>query len=134
MNRPMLLRRAAMPILALFCTSMFDPRAVKAETETWTITSSYPYQVQIEFYSQDRKGLAWPGSDRAYTLYDSREHTFSLSCTPGERICYGAWNVASGGRTGSKYWGVGQNNKHGCTRCCWTCGRQGEPRAINLVP
>jgi hypothetical protein len=105
----------------------------QAETESWKITSTYPYQVQIEFYSMDRKPLAWPGSGKAFMLYDSKQHAFSLECNPGERICYGAWEVASGGKTGSRYWGVGQHNSHSCQGCCWTCGRKGNPRAINLT-
>ncbi len=97
MNRAKLLRRAAVAILAFFITSAFGPSPARAETETWEIKSSYPYKAQIEFYSQDRRGLSWPGGGKAFTLDDSEMHTFKLECRPGERICYGAWDVARGG-------------------------------------
>jgi hypothetical protein len=130
MSRTNLLRSVAVAIL---CTGTFYPPTVQAETETWQIQSTYPYKVQVEFYSIDRKGLSWPGSGKAFHLDDSNMHSFKLNCNPGERICYGAWNVATGGTTGSRYWGVGQNSKYSCKDCCWTCGRKGEPRSINLT-
>lgn len=131
MSRAKLLRRVAVAILAFLCAWTFDPPSVQAETETWEIRSSYPYKVQLKFYSQDRNAV-WPSGGRAYALDDSKMHTFSLNCRAGERICYGAWNVTTRG-SGSRYWGVGQNNRKGCTICCWTCGRKGDPRAINLT-
>jgi hypothetical protein len=107
------------------------PISRETEAETWRIRSLFPHQVQIEFYSMDRNA-AWPGGGRAYRLYDSNWHAFSLRCRPGERICYGAWNVATGQTTGSRYWGVGQDKRYGCSDCCWTCGRKGNPRSITL--
>jgi hypothetical protein len=111
-----------------------QPQGSKGDTttETWLIQSKYPFQVQLEFYSQDRKA-AWPGAGRAHRLYDSKQLTFSLKCRRGETICYGAWEVAAGGKTGSRHWGVGQHNRHKCADCCWTCGAKGNPRAITLV-
>ena len=130
MNRAKLLRRVAVAILAFLCTSTFYMPSVQAETETWQIRSSYPYKIQLEFYSMDRRGVAWPGGGRAFPLDDSQSKPFTLNCQSGERICYGAWVTG----VGRKYWGVGANNRHGCTDCCWTCGRKGKPRAINLTP
>jgi hypothetical protein len=131
MTRATLFQRLAVAILALFGALALAPSTARAETETWSITSSYPYQVQLEFYSKDRDA-AWPGASRAYLLDDSKEHKFSLNCQPGERICYGAWDVTTRG-SGKKYWGVGKNEHHGCSDCCWTCGRKGSPRSINLT-
>jgi hypothetical protein len=132
MNRTKLLGRAAVASLAFLCAWTFAPSSLQAETETWEVRSSYPYKVQMKFYSQDRNAV-WPGGGSAYALDDSEMKSFSLDCRSGERICYGAWNVATGGTTGSRYWGVGQNDRKGCTDCCWTCGRKGHPRAINLT-
>jgi hypothetical protein len=131
MKRATPFQRLALAILALFGALTLEPSLARAENETWTIRSSYPYKVQLKFYSQDRNHV-WPSVSRAYVLDDSRQHEFSLSCQPGERICYGAWDVTTRG-SGNKYWGVGQNDRHGCQRCCWTCGRKGDPRAINLT-
>jgi len=133
MNQAKLLRRAAVACLAFFITSAFGPSPCRADTEIWEIMSTYPYKVQIEFYSMDRRGLSWPGRGRAFTLYDSKMHKFDLECRFGEKICWGAWDVTNRGTTGSKYWGVGENNQHSCTACCWTCGLKGEPRSINLT-
>jgi hypothetical protein len=75
------------------------------------------YIVHLNFHSQDRDN-EWPGGDQIYTLKDSEFHTFRLSCTPGEKICYGA------GRSGnySIYWGAGVDGRQGCEGCCMTCG------------
>jgi hypothetical protein len=75
------------------------------------------YIVHLNFHSQDRD-IEWPGGDQIYTLKDSGFHTFRLSCTPGEKICYGA------GRSGnySIYWGAGIDGREGCEGCCMTCG------------
>jgi hypothetical protein len=75
------------------------------------------YIVHLNFHSQDRN-IGWPGGDQIYPLNDSDFHTFRLSCTPGENICYGA------GRSGnySIYWGAGIDGRQGCQGCCMTCG------------
>ena len=88
-----------------------------ADQMIWTLRSNYPYNVQVEFYSQYRDA-AWPGSDRAYDLNDYNDHQYRLNCINGEKICYGAWVTGSGGR----YWGVGPNDKYNCGNCCATCG------------
>ena len=85
---------------------------------TFNMKSNHPNKVQVAFYSQTRRGYAWPGGNQAYGLNDYSVHTHTLNCTPGEKICYGAWVTG----TGNKYWGVGPNGKHGCTGCCTTCG------------
>ena len=129
MNRATLLLRAAVAILTFLWAWTLSPPSLHAETETWQIQSTYPYAVQLEFYSKDRNA-AWPGGGKAYLLEDSKVHTFSLDCRAGERICYGAWDKG----TGRPHWGVGKNESDGCAGCCWTCGRKGAPRTINLTP
>ncbi len=107
------------------------PALAAADTMVWTVTSEYPYQVQIEFFSQSRD-IAWPGGSQAYSLKDSDAHTFSLNCQPGEKICYGAW--PTGGDTHGKYtsfWGVGLNGTEGCTNCCGICGRDNPNKTLS---
>ena len=82
-------------------------------TITFRVRNSYRYRMQVAFYSQDRN-LVWG----AFDLDDRATHDLTLNCRSGEKICYGAWPTG----TSSPYWGVGPNNSHGCTRCCWTCG------------
>ena len=85
---------------------------------TFRVKSNHANKVQIAYYSQTRRGHAWPGGSQVYSLNDYNVHTHTLTCSPGEKICYGAWVTGSG----AKYWGVGPNNRYGCTSCCSTCG------------
>jgi hypothetical protein len=124
-----LLRKAALPLLALFCCMALDPAPVQAESVVWKVQSNFPKKVQIEFYSKD-SNQAWPGGGEAYGLNDYKEHTYTLNCKAGERICYGAWVTGTERVT----WGVGKDEAKGCSDCCWTCGRKGNPRAISLGP
>jgi hypothetical protein len=120
-------------VLAMFAVSV--PQAVPGMSTTaeaaelsFRIKSNYRYKVQIEFYAQGRKA-AWPGNGRAYALNDYEMKVFSLNCRRGEQICYGAWVTGDG----SKYWGVGPNNRYSCRGCCATCG-EGDVTPITLQP
>ncbi len=54
------------------------------------------------------------GSD---ALNLSNDGNYALNCSPGEKICFGAWRASN-----TVYWGTGMNDKHGCQNCCTTCG------------
>lgn len=113
-------------LLAVFLLGVMAwPATAAAGEMTWQVKSLYRHQVQIEFYSQDRK-RAWPGGNRAYRLDDYEDHSFSLSCNTGEKICYGAWVV---GDTGT-HWGVGMNDRHSCSDCCSDC--DGDTYSVRL--
>ncbi len=88
----------------------------------WTMTSTVPYNIQLEFFSHNRN-IAWPGRDRAYYINDYLRHTYILNCQIGEKICYGAWPTGGdvNGRY-STYWGVGGHDEQSCTDCCAICG------------
>ena len=108
---------------ALLATPSFSQQIERQNSSspnqvTFRVKSNHPNKVQISYYSQMRRGHAWPGGGQAYALNDSAFHSHTLNCTPGEKICYGAWVTGSG----SRYWGVGPNGKYGCTGCCTTCG------------
>lgn len=100
------------------------PTTSRADSMEWTVTSRYPYQVQLSFFSQFRSA-EWPGSGDAYKLNDSLPHSFALSCRTGEKICYGAWPTGGdvNGRY-SKHWGAGVNNEQDCENCCAICGEE----------
>lgn len=87
-----------------------------ADEMTWHVRSYYPYVVSLEFYSEDRNHV-WPGGGKVYVLDDSEVHSYTLSCNPGEDICFGAWVR---GNT-DKYWGVGYDNSQDCSDCCYYC-------------
>jgi hypothetical protein len=101
---------------ALFALLASVASAVAAQL-VMQIRSEYPYQVQVEFYSEERSH-AWPGGDQAYNIDDDDVHTYRLECRQDEKICYGAW--VKGNAT--KYWGSGLNGEQACDRCCFVCG------------
>ena len=103
-------------VLAAFGASLLLYSPSHSETLTWRVKSEYPYVVSLEFYSSSRNH-AWPGNGKVWILDDSEIHTYNLRCYSGEKICYGAWPKGDS----SLYWGVGQNNRHGCSSCCYTC-------------
>jgi hypothetical protein len=98
-----------------------------SNTMTWTVKSMYQYKVQIAFYSRERNH-EWPGNGQAWDLNDYNNHTYTLNCRRGEKVCFGAWVTGNA----SKYWGVGFGGKQGCSSCCFFCGQQ--PQAQVLQP
>ena len=62
----------------------------------------------------DRQSEQWPDSrSRRYVIEAGDEHTWTLDCTDGYKVCYGAEP-----EFGSGYWGVGLYGGEGCTNCC----------------
>ena len=101
--------------------------AAFADPMKWNIRAFDKYAVDVTFYSQNRKA-AWPGNGQVWTIRDYKVHSFSLNCIAGEKICYGGWVRGND----KKYWGVGHNNAHRCTGCCYTCGSTVETPVVNL--
>ena len=87
-----------------------------AEDISFGIKNDSDFDIQIEFYSQDRNH-AWPGGDQAYNLSSGDSNSYKLACRSGEKVCYGAWVKGKQ----STYWGVGLNNKQSCDACCIQC-------------
>lgn len=81
------------------------------------IKSLDSYTVDVNLFNASAT-LVWPGSNRVWSLDDSKTHRFVISCRDGEKICYGA------SRRGNSdvYWGVGPDGRRGCANCCTTCG------------
>ena len=113
-------------IPALLLVALAVPKEAAAENEVFTVKSMAENNVQIAFFSQDRR-VRWPASGRAWGLNDYGDHKFNLSCVDGEKICYGAW-LTGNART---YRGVGADGKERCDNCCYTCGGS-DPRHITL--
>lgn len=89
------------------------------------VRSLDPYALELSFFTEDGS-RAWPGGNQIYPLKDSAFHSYRLTCTPGEKICYGAW------RSGNSriYWGSGYANRQACSGCCFRCG--GGARRVTL--
>ena len=84
--------------------------------------------VAVEVFSQDRD-QAWPGGDQVWLFEPGQNKTVPISCTGGERICYGAW-VNGDDRTS---WGVGPDGDKDCKGCCLICLSHGI-QEIELPP
>ena len=98
------------------CGSCKQKRRGECRTIIWRFKNDYPYKIYLKFYSQDRNHV-WPGGGKVYVLDDGREHTFHIRGLGGEKVCYGAWVAGDS----STYWGVGKDNEHGCSDCCYYC-------------
>lgn len=107
-------------------------RQAQAEAEarktraTFTITNSDRYSLGLVFYSKSGDG-EWPGNGRQYILSGTK--TYNLKCTPGEKICFGAWRDHQ-----TTYWGVGRQGKQGCSSCCIQCGQTYETNLTDGGP
>lgn len=91
----------------------------------WQVKSNYQFRVQIAFYSRERNH-EWPGNGQAWDLNDYNNHTYTLSCRRGEKICFGAWVTGNA----NKFWGVGFGGKQGCSTCCFHCGEQPQAQVL----
>ncbi len=105
-----------MAVLACLVGSFAAAAPASAENLLMRFRVDYPYPVQLGFYSQNYS-RAWPGNGNAWDIYDYDTHTFNLRCTPGEKICWGAWDKTNV----NTYWGVRQGDRS-CTNCCYVCG------------
>jgi hypothetical protein len=94
-----------------------QPEATSLNVIHFHIKNSTGINMQVDFHSQtfDR---VWPGNNRAWDQNDDAVHDYNLSCSPGEKICYGAWSVPGHNTT----WGTGFDGTVGCQNCCGTCG------------
>lgn len=109
--------RGALLALGVALALVSPTTSVQAQEITFEITNDYGRDIQIEFYSQNRRH-AWPGGNKAYNINRGDTQSYRLACQRGEKICYGGW-VKGDSRT---YWGVGLNGKYSCDACCQICG------------
>lgn len=105
------------------------PSPAAAETLLWRFESHHSNIVDVELYSDTRRGHVWPGNNRIYVLDDYSVKTISISCQRGEKVCYGAWVR----NRSNLYWGVGYKNRNRCSSCCYTCNG-GQTKVIVLNP
>jgi hypothetical protein len=114
-------------IAALVAAATLMPAAASADVMTWQLRSFSKNQIEIAFYSQNRRN-EWPGGGKVYVnkTYDTVK--YPLTCIKGEKICYGAWLKGNA----TRYWGVGQGGKQKCADCCYTCGGNTVTKVHNL--
>ena len=107
---------------AVLIAAFAGAQGAAAEDLTFRVKSMAEKNVQIRFFSQDRR-VTW----RAHDLDDYNEHNIELSCIRDERICYGAWIK----NRPNEYWGAGADGRAACTDCCYKC-TGGQTRRIVL--
>jgi hypothetical protein len=118
---------AAIAIVAIAATAIATARTAGAGSLEWRFTSLHRYIVQLQFFAQGREHV-WPAPDDVWELRDSREHSYTIACTTGEKICYGAWVK----NRDQEYWGVGPHDEEACESCCAVCG-ESPPQAVELT-
>ncbi|WJS02304.1 hypothetical protein [Roseibium aggregatum] len=118
-------------VLLAFSFVYFAAVALPASAETlhWRFESKHPNIVDVELYSDTRRGHVWPGNKKIYVLDDFSTKTINISCQRGEKVCYGAWVR----NRNNLYWGVGYKNRNRCSNCCYTCNG-GQTKVIVLNP
>lgn len=116
---PRLFILAALLIAAL-------PGQLRADDLIVRMESEHPNSVSVMFYSTSRDFI-WPGNEEVFLIDDDGVHTYPLQCEAGEQICYGAWVRGDD----KSFWGVGRNDNHDCSDCCFQCSG-GETRIITL--
>ena len=80
----------------------------------FVLQNEHTRAVAIELHGKE---TVWPGHDKVYLLDPGAIKEVTISCTPGERICYGAW---INGNDSINY-GVGPDNDRTCHNCCAIC-------------
>jgi hypothetical protein len=84
---------------------------------TFAMTNGTDVMLSVAFYSQKRAQYGWPDWNRNWSMHIGA-NSFSLTCQPGEKICYGAWVY---GTVNGLHWGVGPFSRFPCRECCVTC-------------
>jgi hypothetical protein len=80
------------------------------------IESGLEFEARVIFQSAKSR---WPELGKSYVLAPSSKIVKRLSCTPGEKICYGAGIPPTDQSFMS--WGVGTEGTLQCTNCCIVC-------------
>jgi hypothetical protein len=113
--------------LLLLCMLVLAPAAARADMLLYVKNGS-EQAIAVEAFSQDRDQV-WPGDDQVWLFEPGEKKTVPLTCTGGERICYGAW-VKGNDRIS---WGVGPEGDKDCQGCCLICLSHGV-QEIDLPP
>lgn len=94
-----------------------DTGSAQSGEATFKLTDKAGFTIIVKFFSQNRN-WQWPSATSHWTLGDTGQHEFHLSCQNGEKICYGGSFTADD----KTHWGVGFKGDKPCQGCCLTCG------------
>jgi hypothetical protein len=85
---------------------------------TWKVTNDCVDQLPILLRVFDPNDyLYWPGNSEFTVAYEATQ-TFSVACTNGNPICYGAEQPSEGYEWGASFDG---STAKTCTNCCAAC-------------
>jgi hypothetical protein len=80
---------------------------------TWKNACNATIEPDVALYD-----MTLGGASSTYVLQTYDENlSQSLTCTTGDKICFGAW-------WGTEYWGCGDGCAESCTNCCFICGSE----------
>ena len=88
--------------------------AAHAADMGFVLQNKHSRAVVVELHGKE---TLWPGDDKVYLLDPGMTKEVTISCTEGERICYGAW-INGNDRIA---FGVGPDNNRTCHDCCSIC-------------
>jgi hypothetical protein len=96
------------------------PSPVPSTNMTWAFekTCHDGYATYIKLYDRT-SGAIWPAATTSWTINPGGRIVRTISCTRGNRICFGAANNAD---DTLGYWGIGIGHFLGCNDCCRSCG------------
>lgn len=100
------------------------PTPIDATNMTWRFQKSCNdgYTAYIKLYDRDSAAI-WPDSSSSWTLKPGESGFKTISCSEGNKICFGAANNSD---DSLGYWGIGIGHFLGCTDCCRSCGSSGD--------
>jgi hypothetical protein len=81
----------------------------------WDVVNQSGWTLYFKFYDENMNWV-WPSSTQDWYTGTGQTVQECITCTLGDKICFGADNAAQ-----SLYWGVGEFNNYSCTACCFYC-------------
>jgi hypothetical protein len=84
------------------------------------VVNSRSNTIHLKLFSDQRK-WAWPDGNQIFFVRKGETNTFSITCRPQEKICYGAAIPLKRGGYGTS-WGASITGNQRCSNCCFICG------------
>ncbi len=107
---------------ALGMQSLAEEELSRNPTVKFDITNNTAARIGIAFYDGNNRQRIFPGDDRYYTQSARRKQSYSISCSPGQSVCFGSWK---GTGDLNPFWGVGYSGREYCAHCCTNCPTKG---------
>lgn len=93
---------------------------------SWTFTDNCNDGDSLRLRLFDETALLYWPADSYYTLAYPQKGATTITCVPGDKICYGADQPATSGI----YWGVDVDDSESCADCCYDCAATSVGRTL----